>query len=148
MTANPPAVCAPESSTPTKPRPQRSSGREGPHLPYFYVFVGMREACLSKLRPVGSALPPLGLRIICHVVPSDSLQLSPPTLLIRAVLSISGLWLLNLEWDIPPSSPPSLRGSKTEHRLSNRPRRPSTTSHRTATPKNPCLNPDVAGDLQ
>lgn len=81
---------------------------------------------LSRLRPVGSALPHLGLRIICHVVPSDSLELSPPTLLTRAVLlSLSDLWLLKAGAGYPLPLPlPSLRGSKTEYRLSNRPRCP------------------------
>lgn len=145
----------PRRLRPPSPPRQRSRGRKGQvggRVLIYPIFtcscVCEQPACLSRLRPVGSALPPLGLRIICHVVPSDSLQLSPPTLLTRAPLSFIGLWLLNLEWDIPPSPPPSLRGSKTEHRLSNRPRCPSTTSHRTATPKRPCLPPEVAGDLQ
>lgn len=92
--------------------------------------------------------PALGLRIICHVVPSDSLQLSPPTLLTRApLLSFSGLRLLKaVGAGYPfPLSPPSLR-----ERLKDR--TPTVESALAASsptpPKDRACSPDVAGDLQ
>lgn len=105
-----PAVCAPESSSPTKPRPYGPSGRgssSSVSVPYFYgtcSYVCEREPV--QIAAGWFRSPALGLRIFCHVVPSTCLQLSPPTLLTRAPLSFSGLWLLKSERDIHPSPPP------------------------------------------
>lgn len=104
----PSAVCAPEvlfaNEAAAVPRSEVGGGSV-PLLPYFYVFV--RAVCEQPVKIAAGWFrsPALGLRIICHVVPVDSLQLSPPTLLTRAPLSSSGLWLLKVGAGYPSFFP-------------------------------------------
>lgn len=108
-TPHPRAACPLEPSSPTKPRLQGSGSEKETVLiyPIFTCSCVCEAACqdCGWLVPLTRSRAPYNLSGGPLRLPR---QLTPPTLPTRAALSLSGLWLLKLERDIPPSPPPSI----------------------------------------